>query len=157
MCASATPAARDCLSHHRINCWTTDGDIGSSTCGGFIGFNISATPDPVQDAKLAADVDTMMSWGVHSLKVDGCNADAKVMNVTYPKLGAALKAAALKAGKPAPWYSCSWPDYVADMVCDHKRTEPCVPLHAIAESCDSARLWMDISDSWNQPEGTQAA
>ena len=40
------------------------GDIGSSTCGGYIGFNISATPDAVQDAKLAADVETMMSWGM---------------------------------------------------------------------------------------------
>lgn len=86
------------------------GDIGSTTCGGFIGFNISAEPDPVQDAKLAADVDTMMSWGMASLKVDGCNADTAAMNITYPKLGAALKAAAKKAGKPSPWYSCSWPD-----------------------------------------------
>lgn len=80
------------------------GDIGSSTCGGFIGFNISATPDAVQDAKLAADVETMMGWGMASLKVDGCNADFGGMNVTYPKLGAALKAAAVKAGKPNPWY-----------------------------------------------------
>lgn len=54
------------------------GDIGTSTCGGFIGFNVSATPDPVQDSKLAADVETMMSWGMASLKVDGCNADTKV-------------------------------------------------------------------------------
>ena len=36
------------------------GDIGDQTCGGFIGFNISATPDPVADAKLAADVETMI-------------------------------------------------------------------------------------------------
>ena len=132
------------------------GDIGSSTCGGFIGFNISAVPDAVQDAKLAADVETMISWGMASLKVDGCNADTAAMNVTYPKLGAALKAAAKKAGRPNPWYSCSWPDYVADILCNHSRTEPCVPLHAIAKTCDSARLWDDISDSWNQPMGNGA-
>jgi hypothetical protein len=132
------------------------GDIGSSTCGGFIGFNISAVPDPVQDAKLAADVETMISWGMASLKVDGCNADTAAMNVTYPKLGAALKAAAQKAGKQNPWYSCSWPDYVGDIICNHSRAEPCVPLHAIAETCDSARLWDDISDSWNQPMGNGA-
>ena len=132
------------------------GDIGSSTCGGYIGFNISATPDAVQDAKLAADVETMMSWGMTSLKVDGCNADAKVMNVTYPKLGAALKAASAKSGQPSPWYSCSWPDYVGDIVCGHSRTEPCDPLHQIASVCSSARLWDDISDSWNQPEGNGA-
>ena len=28
------------------------GDIGSTTCGGYVGFNISATADPVQDAKV---------------------------------------------------------------------------------------------------------
>ena len=87
------------------------GDIGDATCGGFIGFNVSATPDPIADAKLAADAGTMMGWGMDSLKVDGCaknnTAAALVMNITYPKLGAALKAAARKAGKPAPWYSCS--------------------------------------------------
>jgi hypothetical protein len=33
------------------------------------------------------------------LKVDGCNADTAAMNLTYPKLGRALKAAAEKAGK----------------------------------------------------------
>lgn len=58
----------------------------------------------VQDAKLAADVETMISWGMASLKVDGCNADFAAMNVTYPKLGAALEAAAKKAGKPSPWH-----------------------------------------------------
>jgi alpha-galactosidase len=125
------------------------GDIGSSTCGGFIGFNVSAQPDPVQDAKLAADAETMMSWGMASLKVDGCNADFAAMNITYPKLGAALEAAAKKAGKPSPWYSCSWPDYVGDVLCNHERKEPCVPLHAIAKACNSARLYMDINDSWS--------
>ena len=37
------------------------------------------------------------------------------MNMTYPKLGQYLKDAAKKAGKDAPWYSCSWPDYVKFM------------------------------------------
>ena len=124
------------------------GDIGSTTCGGFIGFNVSAVPDVAQDSQLAADAETMMSWGMASLKVDGCNADDAAMNITYPKLGAALNAAAKKAGKPNPWYSCSWPDYVGDTLCNHTRTEPCVPLHAVAKACDSARLYMDINDSW---------
>lgn len=51
------------------------GDIGDHTCGGFIGFNVSAVPDPVADAKLAADAETMLLWGMDSLKVDGCAAD----------------------------------------------------------------------------------
>lgn len=71
----------------------------------------------------------------------GCNAAASEMNVTYPKLGAALKTAATKLGRASPWYSCSWPDYVADIICDHSRTEPCVPLHDVAAHCNSARLW----------------
>ena len=132
------------------------GDIGSATCGGFIGFNISAVPDAVADAKLQADVDMMTSWGMDSLKVDGCNADAHTMNVTYPKLGAALRRAAAKAQRPAPWYSCSWPDYVGAIVCNGNRSEPCVPLGQIAQVCNSGRLWDDISDSWNQPQGNGA-
>jgi hypothetical protein len=47
------------------------------------------------------------------------------MNITYPKLGKALAVAAAKLRVPAPWYSCSWPDYVGDVLCDHKRVEPC--------------------------------
>lgn len=120
---------------------------------GFLGFNVSAKPDAAADARLAADATTMIGWGMTSLKVDGCYSDVHTMNMTYPKLGAALKAAAAAAGQPRPWFSCSWPDYVADGLCGHNRTEPCVPLHQIAATCDSARLWMDISDSWNQPTG----
>jgi hypothetical protein len=67
-----------------------------------------------------------------------------------------LKAAVAKKTKPSPtWYSCSWPDYVGDQMCEgvHNRTEPCVPLHDIAKHCNSARMYDDISDSWNQPLG----
>ena len=129
------------------------GDIGTNTCCGYPGFNVSAVSNPAADAHLQADAEAMIKWGIASIKVDGCYAHVKDMNTTYPKLGAALHAAAKKFGKPAPWFSCSWPDYVADGLCDHKRTEPCVPLEQIAQTCDSARLWDDISDSWNQPEG----
>ena len=73
--------------------------------------------------------------------------------MTYPKLGAALARAAKNHGRPSPWYSCSWPDYVADELCGHQRKAPCVPLQQIAATCDSARVWDDISDAWNQPEG----
>ena len=45
------------------------GDIGATTCGGFIGFNVSAVPDVVADANLKADAETMMGWGMDSLKV----------------------------------------------------------------------------------------
>ena len=49
----------------------SDGDIGDSTCGGFIGFNVSAVADTVADAKLKADAETMIGWGMDSLKVVG--------------------------------------------------------------------------------------
>jgi hypothetical protein len=92
---------------------------------------------------------------MNSIKVDGCNADVKTMNVTYPKLGAALAAAAKKAGRESPWFSCSWPDYVGDTLCGGNRTEPCVPLHAIAATCNSARLYADIADTWVDQGGHQ--
>lgn len=67
---------------------------------------------------ISADATTMVGWGMDSLKVDGCaknnTAAALVMNVTYPKLVAALKAAALKAGKPSPWYS--WCDFILKLM-----------------------------------------
>ena len=96
----------------------------------------------------------MAAWGIDSLKVDGCNSMPATMNMTYPKLGRMLVAAAKKKATPSPtWFSCSWPDYVGDMLCNHSRLEPCVPLQAIAKSCNSARMYDDISDSWNQPSG----
>lgn len=124
------------------------GDIGTATCAGGPGFSVSATTDSKADAQLQRDAELLMSWGMDSLKVDGCNADVAAMNVTYPKLGAALAAAAAKQGRPAPWYSCSWPDYVGDTLCNHERKEPCVPLHQIAEHCNSARIYKDIADRW---------
>ena len=72
----------------------------------------------------------------------------------------------------------SWPDYVGDILCDHERKEPCVPLHEVATArgrcpvlapaastsradppprvlvrkvaaaCNSARLYSDIADAW---------
>ncbi len=70
--------------------------------------------------------------------------------VSLFQLGQYPKDAAKQAGKDAPWYSCSLPDYVGDIICNHARTEPCVPLHSVAQACDSARLYSDISDSWAQ-------
>ena len=47
------------------------GDIGATTCGGYLGFNV--TTDGTNDAQLQADVDAMAAWGIDSLKVDGCS------------------------------------------------------------------------------------
>ena len=42
------------------------GDVGSTTCGGYVGFNITA--DSTNDAQLQKDVDAMAAWGIDSLK-----------------------------------------------------------------------------------------
>mmetsp|Transcript_64882 Transcript_64882/g.154945 ORF Transcript_64882/g.154945 Transcript_64882/m.154945 type:complete len:470 (+) Transcript_64882:84-1493(+) len=123
-------------------------DIGSATCCGLPSLNVSAVPDESADKQLQADIELMQSWGMDSLKVDGCNANPDTMNLTYPKLAKAMEAAAAKYGVPRPWYSCSWPDYVGDTHCPEKRGEPCVPLHMIAEYCDSSRIYNDICDAW---------
>mmetsp|Transcript_70538 Transcript_70538/g.131957 ORF Transcript_70538/g.131957 Transcript_70538/m.131957 type:complete len:464 (-) Transcript_70538:24-1415(-) len=130
-------------------------DIGTSTCGGYPSLNVSAVPDERADAQVQRDIELWTSWGMDSLKVDGCNADVKTMNVTYPKLAQIMDAAAKKFGVPRPWYSCSWPDYVGDNFCMDKRAEPCIPLHQIAEYCDSSRIYWDICDAWQSANGRQ--
>ena len=82
-------------------------DIGTTTCGGFPGFNVSALDDQGPEPQYVKDIKALAAAGIDSLKVDGCNADPRVMNITYPKLGDALNA----TGRPI-LYSCSWPDYV---------------------------------------------
>lgn len=128
-------------------------DIGSATCCGLPSFNVSAVPDARADAQLQRDADLLVSWGMDSLKVDGCNADTRTMNVTYPKLGVALKNAAAKYGRPSPWYSCSWPFYVAQSVCGGHREASCMQLDLVAEHCQSARVYNDIADSWFSGSG----
>ena len=49
-----------------------------------------------------------------------------------------------------PQPRCDRPDYVSTRLCNRTMTEPCVPLHAVAKACNSARLYSDISDSWSQ-------
>ena len=76
----------------------------------------------------------MASWGIDSLKVDGCNQDPASMNITYPKLGRALNA----TGRPI-LYSCSWPDYV------RLAHEP-VQFELMAEYCN---IWRNYDDIWD--------
>jgi len=131
-------------------------DVGTATCCGLPALNISAVDDEWADAQLQRDAEMFVSLGMDYIMVDGCNPkgnDYKGMNVTYPKLGRALTAAAKKLGRPMPWYSCSWSDYVADMVCGGARKEPCLPLHYIAENCHSARMYSDIADTWDDSSG----
>ena len=65
-------------------------DIGRGTCAGDPGLNVSAVPDRVADEQLDRDAHTFASWGIDSIKIDGCGGDKDTMNITYPKLGAAF-------------------------------------------------------------------
>eukprot|EP00039_Didymoeca_costata_P001557 m.53308 g.53308 ORF g.53308 m.53308 type:complete len:447 (-) comp10857_c0_seq1:174-1514(-) len=119
-------------------------DIGRTTCAGNPGLNVSATPDKQADERLAKDVAQMVSWGIDSLKVDGCAASKDVMNITYPKLGKLLNA----SGRHI-LYSCSWPVYLTLSEC--QGTLDCVPWQLLIESCDMWRLYKDIMDVFNIP------
>ena len=54
-------------------------DVGSLTCGGYVGLNMSAD---LADKQYIKDAQTLASWGIDALKVDGCYEDPSVMNVT---------------------------------------------------------------------------
>eukprot|EP00747_Dinoflagellata_sp_TGD_P205929 gnl/TRDRNA2_/TRDRNA2_79668_c1_seq1.p1 gnl/TRDRNA2_/TRDRNA2_79668_c1~~gnl/TRDRNA2_/TRDRNA2_79668_c1_seq1.p1 ORF type:complete len:296 (-),score=53.70 gnl/TRDRNA2_/TRDRNA2_79668_c1_seq1:133-990(-) len=77
----------------------------------------------------------MAAAGIDSLKVDGCNADPAVMNITYPKLGAALNA----TGRTI-LYSCSWPDYVIS-----KFGSAAVQWDLLKKHCNG---WRNFNDIW---------
>ena len=79
-------------------------DVGSATCGGYSGLDMDAS---LASKQYIQDVATFARWNVSALKVDGCNQDPAIMNITYPALSRAINA----SGHPM-WLSCSWPCYV---------------------------------------------
>jgi len=101
-------------------------DYGTHTCGGFPGTRGHV----VDDANLFA------SWGIDSLKLDGCFCNATEFPTGYPAVTAALNA----TGRPI-LYSCSWPAYI------HEKDT--IPYGDIAESCNLWRNYVDIADSWS--------
>jgi len=100
-------------------------DYGTKTCGGYPG-----TKDHIED-----DVNLFASWGIDSLKLDGCYCNASEFSTGYPAVTKALNA----TGRPI-LYSCSWPAYLHD--------KPNVPYGDIAENCNLWRNYADIQDSW---------
>jgi hypothetical protein len=62
-------------------------DVGSLTCGGYVGLNMSAD---LADKQYVKDVATLAAWGIDALKVDGCYEDPASMNITYPALSRAI-------------------------------------------------------------------
>eukprot|EP00518_Triparma_eleuthera_P004149 CAMPEP_0182454530 /NCGR_PEP_ID=MMETSP1319-20130603/1124_1 /TAXON_ID=172717 /ORGANISM="Bolidomonas pacifica, Strain RCC208" /LENGTH=413 /DNA_ID=CAMNT_0024652547 /DNA_START=13 /DNA_END=1254 /DNA_ORIENTATION=+ len=105
-------------------------DIGTKTCGGYIGM---------QD-HLELDANTFASWDIDMLKVDGCYQDTDMMADTYPELSRALNA----TGRPIV-YSCSWPAYLDP---DYGEADDAAVLKELAQICHLWRNWDDIEDSW---------
>ena len=103
-------------------------DIGTKTCGGYVGM---------QD-HLEQDANLFASWDIDMLKVDGCYQDPSMMWDTYPELSRALNA----TGRPIV-YSCSWPAYLDP---DYGEANDAEVLKELAEICNLWRNWDDIQD-----------
>ena len=83
------------------------------------------------------------SWGVDSLKMDGCNSihTPEVLDQAYEFLGQELNATGRRM-----LYSCSWPDYI--------RSAPGTVNYTLtAEKCNIWRMYNDIQDSWDSVTG----
>ncbi|XP_033631500.1 alpha-N-acetylgalactosaminidase-like isoform X4 [Asterias rubens] len=107
------------------------GDYGTKTCGGY----------PGSLNHLELDAQTFASWGVDSLKLDGCYSNVSTMKTGYPEMTKYLNA----TGRPI-LFSCSWPDYERAF---H------IPINytSVADNCNIWRNYNDIQDSWDSVTG----
>nr|XP_042896359.1 alpha-N-acetylgalactosaminidase-like [Parasteatoda tepidariorum] len=101
-------------------------DVGTSTCAGY----------PGSYGHFDVDAATFAEWGVDMLKVDGCYADAKEMDETYPQYSIAIN----KTGRPI-LFSCEWPFYQTAKGMKPNFTQ-------IAKYCNIWRNYDDVNDSW---------
>lgn len=101
-------------------------DVGTHTCAGF--------PGTLDHYEL--DAQTIADWGVDMLKFDGCNTDVSHYNIGYPAMGHYLN----KTGRPI-LYLCEWPVYMRALGAKPNYT-------AIAETCNTFRVYGDIMDSF---------
>lgn len=102
-------------------------DYGNKTCQGYPGV----IDHMEQDANLFAE------WEVDYVKLDGCYAETRMMDIGYPEFGKYLN----RTGRPMV-YSCSWPAYQEEkgMTIDYE---------AMVEHCNLWRNYDDIQDSWS--------
>jgi hypothetical protein len=107
-------------------------DYGTKTCMG----------RPGSFGYEAADAKQFASWGVDSLKMDGC---FKPRNASYDSGFPAMAAALNATGRPT-LFSCSWPDY--ERAGDGPDALAHVNFTALRESCNIWRIYNDIQDSW---------
>jgi len=113
-------------------------DMGTKTCGGYPGE--CRDENCTLPGYMAIDAETYASWGIDSLKMDGCNSNQipEVLNPGYTFLGASLN----KTGRPM-LYSCSWPDYI------RISKYPMNLSTLVAPVCNLWRMYDDIQDSWD--------
>jgi alpha-N-acetylgalactosaminidase len=107
-------------------------DIGTMTCGGYPGLNTAGNMTQTQQ-----DIAHFISWGIDSLKVDGCYAETNTMPQTYPAVSKLLTAQPRQV-----LYSCSWPAYISDNM------TPAV-YQALQQYCNIWRNYDDINDQWS--------
>ena len=88
------------------------------------------------------DVETLVSWGVASLKLDKCGGSRSAGNVSYPLVSSLLSQAAHDAGTTPVMLSCSWPDYARAWGFDAQ-------YRLAARHCNLWRVFDDISDDWS--------
>jgi len=112
-------------------------DIGPTTCGGYAALNVT---DDTGNTQFVRDMENFASWGIDSLKVDGCNQATSMMPVTYPRLSAALVAAGKGEGRPIV-YSCSWPAYISNHMTK-------AVYESLKSNCNMWRNYVDIIDTW---------
>ncbi|XP_012269897.1 alpha-N-acetylgalactosaminidase isoform X2 [Athalia rosae] len=105
-------------------------DYGNFTCGGYPGIL----------GHLETDANTIASWDVDYVKLDGCYTLPKDMDKGYPEFGYHLN----RTGRPMV-YSCSWPVYQT-----FAGMQP--NFSAIIEHCNLWRNYVDIQDSWTSVE-----
>lgn len=108
------------------------GDIGTMTCARYPGF----AGHFEQDARRLA-----LDFEIDSIKVDGCNSDSSIYNITYPAFGAALN----KTGRPI-LYNCQWPLYSKET---HHGEVPDLLNHEIGRTCNQWRNYYDVFDDWS--------
>ncbi|KAG8197067.1 hypothetical protein JTE90_004334 [Oedothorax gibbosus] len=101
-------------------------DVGTKTCAGY----------PGSYGSFEIDAETFAEWEIDMLKVDGCYADPKEMDQTYPTFSSFVN----KTSRDI-LFSCEWPLYQDQVGIKPNYTQ-------IAKFCNIWRNVHDIDDSW---------
>lgn len=100
--------------------------------------NVSFAENGCAQAK--ADIDTLASFGIDYLKIDGdAGADFAFMNQSYPLVSSFLQQARQRTGRSI-FFSCSWPAYTT-----HHMYPVQYPL--LRRHCNSWRNYQDVQVS----------